>query len=96
MKKSIDFEEKKKERINAIKSKNKQRKRVYFRLTNKQIRKKGVEKNRLKNELNELNNELEKISNSIDLNEENPFTSLFDTINKQKDKIQSDKKKFQQ
>lgn len=91
--KSIDFEEKKKERIDAIKSKIGNEKEFIsdYKQTNKE---KGVEKNRLKNELNELNNELEKISNSIDLNEDNPFTALFDTISKQKNKIQSDKKNF--
>lgn len=89
--KSVDFEKQKEERINRLKSKIRDEKEniLEYAESNKEEEEKI---SKIKSQLSTLSEELDKVSKSVDLEEENPFLSLFDSIKKQKEKIQTDKK----
>ena len=90
---SIDFEQEKKKRIDAIKEKisNENRNIIDYKADIKDYR---VKINKEKENIISLSEELEKTSNSIDLKKDNPFTETFDLFNKEKKEVLSEQEKI--
>ena len=91
--KSIDFEQKKKDKISAIKERiEKAENDILSNLGVKESKEKTIRD--VKKNLIRLNEDLEAISDTLGEKENNPFTSLFQEIKEQKNKVLEEKSKF--